>query len=98
MYSHFKGRFIQVIDALDMYDACSNHVIHIDEYVRNVYGIKTEIYAKHVHPERMHLVKDIEHLDAKDEDILFFHFSSFSEHCAKKIIVSNGFKILHYHN
>lgn len=98
MYNHFKGRFIQVIDALDIYDACSNHVIHIDEYIRNSYGIKTEIYAKHVHPDRMHLVKNIEYLDSNDEDIIFFHFSSFSEYCAEKIIASDGFKILHYHN
>lgn len=81
-----------------MYDACSNHVIHIDEFVRSTYGIKAEIYAKHVHPDRMHLVKDIEELDAKDEDIILFHFSSFSEFCANKIIGSNAFKILHYHN
>ena len=98
MYSHFKGRFIQVIESLDMYDACSNHVVHIDEYVRKKIGIQAEIYVKHVHPDRKHLVKYIDHLDSSDEDIVFFHFSAFSEYCAEKVITASGLKVLHYHN
>ena len=98
MYSHFKGRFIQVIESLDMNDACSNHVVHIDAFVKKKYRIKTAIYAKHVHPSRAHLINFIDYLEPSDDDIIFFHFSGYSEYCASKVISANGLKILHYHN
>lgn len=98
MYTHYKGRFIQVIESLDMYDACSNHVVNIDEYVKTKYGLQSEIYAKHFHPQRESMVKYIDHLDTTDDDIILFHFSAFSEYCASKVISSKGLKILHYHN
>lgn len=74
MYSHFKGRFIQVIESLDMNDACSNHVVHIDAFVKKKYRIKTAIYAKHVHPSRAHLINFIDYLEPSDDDIIFFIF------------------------
>jgi len=98
MYTHFSGRFIQVIESLDMYDACSNHVVNIDEYVKSEYGLKSEIYVRHFHPDREKIVKHIDHLNCTDEDIIVFHFSAYSEYCAEKVINSHGFKILHYHN
>lgn len=98
MYKHFSGRFIQVIESLDMYDACSNHVVNIDEYVKSAYGLTSEIYVRHFHPEREPLVKFIDHLHTTDDDIILFHFSAYSAHCADKVIASRGFKVLHYHN
>jgi len=98
MYEHFSGRFIQVIESLDMYDACSNHVVNIDEYVKSAYGLKSEIYARHFHPERESLIKFIDHLQTTDDDIILFHFSAYSEYCAEKVVSSKGFKVLHYHN
>ncbi|MDA8519131.1 glycosyltransferase, partial [Citrobacter sp. Igbk 16] len=98
MYSHFRGRFIQVIESLDIYDACSNHVVNIDKYVKDVYGLKTEIYAKHYHHNRGDIVTNIEHLNSHDEDIIFLHFSAYSEVCVDKVLASKGMKILHYHN
>ncbi|WP_349886212.1 glycosyltransferase [Pantoea ananatis] len=98
MYKHFSGRFIQVIESLDMYDACSNHVVNIDEYAKQQYGLKSEIYTRHYHPERESLIKYIDHLNTTDDDIILFHFSAYSEYCAEKVIDAKGLKILHYHN
>ncbi|MHB2054903.1 glycosyltransferase [Pantoea dispersa] len=62
------------------------------------YGLQSEIYVKHFHPQRESMVKYIDHLDTTDDDIILFHFSAFSEYCANKVISSKGLKILHYHN
>lgn len=98
MYKHFNGKVVQVIEALDVYDACSNHVINIDTLFKNQFGLETRIYVKHFHPDRENLILSIDSLEVEDEDIVIFHFAGYSAHCADVVRKLKCFKILHYHN
>ncbi|WP_447888394.1 glycosyltransferase [Serratia fonticola] len=98
MFKHFNGKVIQVIESLDVYDACSNHVINIDTALQNVFGIESQIYVTHFHPEREKFANHISALDANEEDIIIFHFSGLSEFCADAVIKQNCLKVILYHN
>jgi glycosyltransferase involved in cell wall biosynthesis len=98
MYNHFNGKIIQVIEGLDVYDACSNHVLHLDALFKNEFKLNTRIYVKHFHPDLENLIFSIDGLDVADEDIIIFHSSGYSEFCADIVRKAKCFKILHYHN
>lgn len=98
MYSHFNGKIIQVIEALDAYDACSNYVISIDKYFKKEFGLDTRIYVKNFHPIYENLIFSIDNLEVNDEDIVIFHFSGHSKYCAEAVRKLRCFKILHYQN
>lgn len=98
MYNHFNGKVIQVIEALDMFDACSNHVINIDMLFKKEFGLDTQIYVRHFHPTHENLVLYIDNLDIDEEDIVILHFAGYSAHCAEVVRKLRCFKIVHYHN
>jgi glycosyltransferase involved in cell wall biosynthesis len=98
MFKHFNGKVIQVIESLDIYDACSNHVVNINSALKDVFGIESQIYVSHFHPEREGITNHISSLSANEEDIIIYHFSGFSEVCADAVIKQNCLKVILYHN
>lgn len=98
MYNHFNGKVIQVIESLDVYDACSNHVINIDALFKSFFGLDTKIYVRHFHPAHENLIFFIDNLEVDERDIVIFHFAGYSASCAEIVRKLRCFKILHYHN
>ncbi|MFA0349128.1 glycosyltransferase [Vibrio sp. 10N.222.55.C6] len=98
-FRHFTGRVIQVIEAVDIYDACSNQVLNIDRYFSDHFGLTSIICSKHIHPEvKIRNYTNIDNLDATEDDIIIYHHSGFSESCIDKVITSKAVKVILYHN
>jgi glycosyltransferase involved in cell wall biosynthesis len=97
-FSHFSGRIVQVIQALDVGDAVSNQVVSFDRMLRSMFNLRTEIYAVGFHPERMSICKPIELMELEERDIVIYHFSGYAKESAAKVVSQKAVKILHYHN
>ncbi len=97
-FSHFSGRIVQVIQALDIDDAVSNQVVNLDRIFRDVLGLKSEIYAASFHPQRQSIGKQVDLMEVDDRDIVIYHYSGFAKESAAKVIPQKAVKILHYHN
>ncbi|MBV0841074.1 MULTISPECIES: glycosyltransferase [Serratia] len=98
MFNHFNGKVIQVIESLDVYDACSNHVVNINTALKDIFCIDSQVYVSHFHPEREGITNHISSLSANEEDIIIYHFSGFSEICSDYVLKQNCLKVMLYHN
>ena len=96
--SHFSGRIVQVIQALDIGDAVSNQVVNLDRIFRADLGLKSEIYAAAFHPQRQSMGKPIDLMELDERDILIYHYSGYAKESAAKVTPQKAVKILHYHN
>jgi glycosyltransferase involved in cell wall biosynthesis/predicted O-methyltransferase YrrM len=97
-FSHFSGRIVQVIQALDVGDAVSNQVVSLDRIFRADFSLKSEIYAAGFHPQRQSIGKHIDLLEVDERDILIYHYSGYAKESAAKVVPQKAVKILHYHN
>jgi glycosyltransferase involved in cell wall biosynthesis/predicted O-methyltransferase YrrM len=97
-FSHFSGRIVQVIQALDVADAVSDQVVKLDHIFREKFGLKSEIYAAGFHPERQSIGKHVDLMELDERDILIYHYSGYAKESAAKVTPQKAVKILHYHN
>jgi glycosyltransferase involved in cell wall biosynthesis/predicted O-methyltransferase YrrM len=97
-FSHFSGRIVQVIQALDVGDAVSNQVVNLDRIFRVDFGLKSEIYAAGFHSQRQSIGKHIDRMELDERDILIYHYSGYAKESAAKVTRQKAVKILHYHN
>lgn len=93
----FKGRVIQVVEALDAGDAVSNQVIALDELFRE-FGLDSQIAVKWMHSDVASKCKTIESVEVTDKDVLIYHFAGVSEHTLDWTLSHYCTKVLLYHN
>lgn len=93
----FKGRIIQIVDALDFGDAVSNQVIALDIIFKQ-FGLHSEIYSEFAHPLVEKHRSSLDSLAVTDRDVAIAHFSLGSNHMVPCLGALCCTKILHYHN
>jgi glycosyltransferase involved in cell wall biosynthesis len=98
MFSHFSGRIIQVLEALDQHDAVSNQVLELDRIFREQFRVRSEIYAAFFHPQTERFGRHIDLMETDERDILIYHYSGHAKHSADRVTSQSSIKILHYHN
>ena len=77
--THFKGRVIQVTEALSFDDAVSNQVLALDQMLQGM-GLRTAVHTKR-HDERLEQRRQpIEALQVTEQDILIYHLYGTAEH------------------
>ena len=93
----FKGRIIQVLEAISSYDAVSNQAFHLDSIFKKI-GFNSEIYAFWRDDKTERTCLSINELTVKDNDIIIYHYSGFAKHTTDKVLHNNCTRILLYHN
>jgi glycosyltransferase involved in cell wall biosynthesis len=95
--TNFRGRLLQLIEALDYGDAVSNQAIALDVVFKEL-GMKTAIYSQSCHSDVENLRSDLNELEPTDEDILVIHYSGYSKHIFPLVQSYRCTKICVYHN
>jgi len=93
----FKGRVIQVVEALDVGDAVSNQVIALDEMMRDM-GLTSLIAVRWMHHDVSDKCKTIEEIHPTDADVIIYHSAGYSEHTCPYVLASHCTRVLLYHN
>lgn len=93
----FRGKIVQLTDALDRYDAVSNQVLALDAILQEQ-GFRTLIASRFAHPEREHLVVKRENLELTEDDVLLLHYYGYSEGLEDWLAAQYCTKVLIYHN
>ncbi|MEO8281123.1 MAG: hypothetical protein ABI564_15600, partial [Ideonella sp.] len=93
----FKGRIIQVMDALDYGDAVSNQALALDRLLLKL-GYDSVIASRWVHEKVLARRIDIDELEPEDRDVVIFHFSGYSAHAWARVKQWRCTRICLYHN
>jgi glycosyltransferase involved in cell wall biosynthesis len=97
MFGHFKGRVIQVMEALDKYDAVSNHLLALHRILTEKLDIQAEIYTRYCHDGYVEICQPIKEMYATEKDIIIYHYSGYAS-TAEEVTKSNAVKVFIYHN
>lgn len=95
--SDFRGRIVQVTDALDRYDAVSNQVCALDS-ILVAQGFRTIIASQWAHPDRETLRTRRSELNLTEDDVLIVHYYGFSDGLAAWLDGIHCTKVMIYHN
>jgi glycosyltransferase involved in cell wall biosynthesis len=95
--SGFKGKVIQVIEALDYGDAVSNHVLALHRIFLDM-GLASRIHSKWHHPSVAEWRADLDDLRVGEEDLVLLHYACYSEHSFPFVRKLRCTKICVYHN
>ncbi|API86351.1 glycosyltransferase [Francisella uliginis] len=90
------GRVIQIHESMDVGDGVSKQILSLHKIFQKL-GYTSEIYAKYINPLVGVEIKDVNNLCADAEDIVIFHYSSYSS-IYQELFLGNTTKILLYHN
>lgn len=93
----FRGRVVQLTDALDRFDAVSNQIVEIDNLLQRQ-GFRTLIGAQHVHADREHLIVKRDELRLRDGDVLIVHFYGYNEGLETWLKDQYCTKVMVFHN
>lgn len=93
----FRGRIIQVCEALSYQDAVSNHILALHALFLQL-GLKSEVYAKWHDPRLEDQRRPLEALQAAQDDVLLFHFCGRSEHALPVALQAYCTRVMVYHN
>jgi glycosyltransferase involved in cell wall biosynthesis len=95
--SAFDGRIVQLTDALDVYDAVSNHVCNLDDVLQNM-GFDAVIASRFAHPDRefRRVPRDSLKLNAKD--LLIVHYYGHADGLVEWLEEQYCTKVIVYHN
>jgi glycosyltransferase involved in cell wall biosynthesis len=93
----FRGRIVQLTDALDRFDAVSNQVLSLDDLLR-AQGFRTLISAQFAHADRAHLVVPRKNLLLSDEDVLIVHYYGYCEGLEEWLKDKYCTKVMVFHN
>jgi glycosyltransferase involved in cell wall biosynthesis/GT2 family glycosyltransferase len=95
--SHFGGRIIQLLDALDYGDAVSAHCLWLHRLLTRM-GHRSLVLSKWYHEEVAKHRRDLDSVEVTDRDILILHFSGHSAHAWPHMAAQRCTKVLLYHN
>jgi len=93
----FKGRIIQVTEALDRADAVSNQVIELDRMFSSM-GFNSVVASKWHHEDVSSYRIDLDGLSAQEDDIVIFHSCGYTEHSGPWAVKQYCTKVILYHN
>ena len=93
----FRGRIVQVCEALSFQDAVSDHVLSLHRLASTL-GLKSAVYSMWAAPQVEHLRLPLAEMELTAEDVVVFHFCGHSEHALPAVIHSYCTRILQYHN
>lgn len=93
----FKGRIIQVTEALDRADAVSNQVIELDRIFSSM-GFNSVVASKWHHKDVSSYRINLEDVHAQEDDIVIFHSCGYSEHAGPWSARQYCTKVILYHN
>lgn len=93
----FRGRIIQLVEALDYGDAVSNQVVRLDDLFKKQ-GLTSLIYSKWVHSSVETLRLNIDDLRVKEDDVIILHYAGFSEFAFEIFKKCPATRITIYHN
>ena len=95
--THFKGRIIQVTEALSFDDAVSNQVLALDQMLQGM-GLRSAVYTKW-HDARLEKRRQpIEELAVTEHDVIVHHLYGMAEHTLPDVLGRYCTKVLLYHN
>jgi len=97
-FSHYSGRVVQVIEALSINDACSNHVFELKNQFDEIFGKNTEIYAHYYHSSLGAYCCPLSSLQLSERDIVIDHYSGYSEFSLPYILSQKATRVMVYHN
>src|SRR5438034_6291855 len=95
--TNFRGRVVQVIEALDYGDAVSNQVVELDAMLRRL-GMSSAIYCQWFHEDMQSYCQPLETLKPADDDVVILHFAGYSEYALPHVQKLRCTKICVYHN
>jgi len=95
--TEFKGRVIQVVEALDIGDAVSNQVIALDGIFRDM-GLSSLIVVKWMHQGVSDKCQTVDQVQPTDEDVIVYHSAGLSEHTLDYVLSVPCTRVLLYHN
>ena len=96
-FRNYRGRIIQVTEALDVADAVSNQIRKLDAMFSSM-GLSSLIATKWHHNDLEESRVSIDDVQVTDDDILIYHFYLYSEFTAEFATEQYCTKILFYHN
>lgn len=95
--SAFSGRIVQLTDALDRFDAVSNHVCAVDDILKGL-GFDALIASRFAHPDRVIRRVPMETLNLSCKDILIVHYYGYSDGLIEWLDNQYCTKVMIYHN
>lgn len=93
----FKGRVVQVCEALSYQDAVSDQVLALHRVFLQL-GLRSEVYAKWHDPRLEDQRRPLEELRVDEHDLLVFHFCGRSEHGLPAVLQAYCTRVMVYHN
>ncbi len=93
----FRGRIVQVVEALDVGDAVSGQVIALDEMLREM-GLNSQVLVKWMHHDVRGKCDVLDDVRLTDEDVVIYHSAGFSDHSLPYVLDTHCTRILLYHN
>jgi len=93
----YSGRIIQVVEALDVGDAVSNHVIELHKMFKEL-GFDAHILCQWIHPDLSDVCKHLSTIKPSDRDIIVNHYAGYSEYAVDYVLDNNATRIILYHN
>ena len=95
--TNFKGRVIQVTEAISLDDAVSNQVLALDQMMLGM-GLQSAVYTKW-HDTRLEQRRlPIEELQVTEQDLIVYHLYGSAEATLPDVLGRYCTKVLLYHN
>lgn len=93
----FKGRIIQVTEALDRADAVSNQVIELDRLFSSM-GLNSVVASKWHHEDVSSYRINLDDVYVHEDDVVIFHSCGYTEHAGPWAVRQYCTKVILYHN
>ena len=97
MNTAFKGRIVQVTEALSYQDAVSSHVLTLHRLFTAL-GLRSEVYSQWHDAQLESQRQPLEALRLDETDVMLFHFCGRSAHALPVVLQSYCTRIMQYHN
>lgn len=97
IHTSFKGRIVQIAEALSYQDAVSNQVLELHRLLLGL-GLRSEIYAKWHDPRLEDQRQPLEQMQLNESDIAILHFCGRSEHALRSVLSAYCTRVMVYHN
>src|SRR5687767_900524 len=95
--SNFRGKVVQLTDALDRFDAISNQVVALHDLFSSM-GFNSLISSQFAHPDRESMAVKRNDLEVSDNDLLIIHYYGYSEGLNEWLKDKYCTKVMVYHN
>ncbi len=95
--TEYRGKIVQLTDALDRYDAISNQIVALDALLKEQ-GLSPLICARFAHADREHMIVKRDELKLADDDVLIVHYYGYNEGLEDWLTKVYCTKVMVYHN